>query len=508
MERPVTRALWRTLAAFIAATSTTVTLDASGVGAGALLEAAALPRAVGLGDRGAHVTRVQQALIAAGLPLAGGADGYFGPVTLRTLKTFQSARGIAPSGSVDDATSAQLGLALPVRGDRSPAVKRVQELLIAAGLNPAGGADGIFGPGTEGAIRQFQEAKGLAPTGVLDDATAVALTFTPQPAGVAAAAQAATATEPATRGVAAAPGAPAPFVRIGDRGAGVTRLQQSIIAAGISLAGGADGVFGNATAAALKQYQKALGLEATGVLDEASVTSLGLPLPKLGDTSAEVKRLQQLLITGGTAIRGGADGIFGPVTASAIKTFQLVNGLPDTAILDDTTAVKLGFTPVPKTPSGAPATPPPPTVSITTFPVQGSCGFVDTFMQGRPGGRVHQGVDIIAAQGKYVYAATDGTITKRYWDFPGALTGNGLRLSLADGTYLFYAHLYDVAPGIDVGTKVKAGQIIGFVGQTGNAGTPHLHFEVHPNGGSAINPYPVVKAVDACATTEPLPQPS
>lgn len=155
------------------------------------------------------------------------------------------------------------------------------------------------------------------------------------------------------------------------------------------------------------------------------------------------------------------------------------------------------------TTTAAPAT----TVVIQQFPVQGLCGFVDTWGAPRSGGRTHQGVDIIARAGLYLYAVNDGTLTKQYIDAPGALAGNGWRLTRADGTYFFYAHLSAFAPGLRVGSTVKAGQIIGLVGMTGNAGTPHLHFEVHPNGGPAVNPTAIVKAVNGCATTVVPPQP-
>jgi murein DD-endopeptidase MepM/ murein hydrolase activator NlpD len=88
----------------------------------------------------------------------------------------------------------------------------------------------------------------------------------------------------------------------------------------------------------------------------------------------------------------------------------------------------------------------------------------------------------------------------------GALSGNSIRLTIGDGTYFFYAHLDGFAAGLSAGQSVRAGQVIGYLGATG-ATSNHLHFEVHPQGGAAVNPYPIVKAVDACNVTELLPQP-
>ena len=125
------------------------------------------------------------------------------------------------------------------------------------------------------------------------------------------------------------------------------------------------------------------------------------------------------------------------------------------------------------------------------FPAQGPCSFTDTYGAPRSGGRVHEGVDIIAKAGQWLYAVKDGTLTKKYLDSPGSLGGNGWRLTIADGTYFFYAHMSAFAPGLSVGSAVKAGQIIGQIGMTGDAPIPHLHFEVHPGGGASVNPTPV-----------------
>ena len=126
------------------------------------------------------------------------------------------------------------------------------------------------------------------------------------------------------------------------------------------------------------------------------------------------------------------------------------------------------------------------------------CTFWDTWGAPRSGGRTHQGVDILAPTGTPIYAVQGGTITKVQYDYKGSLAGNAIWLTAPDGTYFFYAHLSAFANGVGKGTTVNAGATIGYVGSTGNAGVPHLHFEVHPRGGSAVNPYPIVKAVSGC----------
>ena len=163
-------------------------------------------------------------------------------------------------------------------------------------------------------------------------------------------------------------------------------------------------------------------------------------------------------------------------------------------------------------PAATPAATPAPTpaalpVQLAAFPAQGSCWFGDTWMAPRGTGRVHEGVDVMAKAGAYIYAVQDGTLSKQTVDRPNSRSGNAWWLTGADGTYYFYAHMSAFAPDLKVGSTVVAGQIIGYVGRTGNAAGAHLHFEVHPKGGAAINPTAIVKAVDGCKRTEPYPQP-
>ncbi|MEO7372113.1 MAG: peptidoglycan DD-metalloendopeptidase family protein [Ilumatobacteraceae bacterium] len=114
--------------------------------------------------------------------------------------------------------------------------------------------------------------------------------------------------------------------------------------------------------------------------------------------------------------------------------------------------------------------------------------FGDTWGAPRSGGRRHQGVDMIGQRGIPVLAVVDGVAAPR----TNALGGTTIWLTGADGNGYYYAHLdgYLQLGAVTAGTK------IGILGQTGNAqfSIAHLHFEVHPGEGAAVNPYPTVAA--------------
>ena len=117
------------------------------------------------------------------------------------------------------------------------------------------------------------------------------------------------------------------------------------------------------------------------------------------------------------------------------------------------------------------------------------------------GTRLHEGIDVMASLGQAIYAVDNGVLWKQAIDGPTALlSGNAWYVRLPDGTYYFYAHLSAFAPGLKVGDTVTKGQVIGLVGDTGDAGTGnyHLHFEVHPKGGAAVDPYPLLTIPSSC----------
>ena len=126
-------------------------------------------------------------------------------------------------------------------------------------------------------------------------------------------------------------------------------------------------------------------------------------------------------------------------------------------------------------------------------------GLKDTWGVPRDGGRTHKGIDIMAPKGAPVVAAMSGRIVRLYQSERGGIT---LYQSDEDGRHIFYyAHLDRYAPGIRAGMKVRQGQVIAYVGETGNAPVPHLHFEIQKQNssrqwwrGEAFNPYPVLRS--------------
>ena len=140
-----------------------------------------------------------------------------------------------------------------------------------------------------------------------------------------------------------------------------------------------------------------------------------------------------------------------------------------------------------------------------TFPVQEKVSYSDDFGAARAQG-THQGNDLMGAKLDHELAATDGTVTMLRVDGSGGISGNMLTLKADDGWFFYYIHInndtpgtddganppeFRFAPGIKVGSKVKAGDFIAYMGDSGDAETtgPHLHFEVHQPDGTAVDPY-------------------
>ncbi|MGZ4154588.1 MAG: murein hydrolase activator EnvC family protein [Actinomycetota bacterium] len=126
--------------------------------------------------------------------------------------------------------------------------------------------------------------------------------------------------------------------------------------------------------------------------------------------------------------------------------------------------------------------------AVSICPVQGPVSFVDSFGWPRPGGRIHEGIDMIAPYGTPIVAVHAGNAVR----VPNPLGGNAVIVyhsGSSDWTY--YAHMSSYgAEG-----AVAAGQVIGYVGSTGDTTVNHCHFEYHPGGGAAVDPYQLLLAV-------------
>jgi hypothetical protein len=129
---------------------------------------------------------------------------------------------------------------------------------------------------------------------------------------------------------------------------------------------------------------------------------------------------------------------------------------------------------------------------VGPFPVAGLSWWQNDWHAYRccPYPHLHQGLDMFAPLGTPVVAAADGFISQKG---DGPISGQAVEITDGADTQYFYAHLSGFGPGISLGTRVRVGQVVGYVGNTGNAShtSPHLHFEVQPNG-IPVPPMPFV----------------
>ncbi len=154
--------------------------------------------------------------------------------------------------------------------------------------------------------------------------------------------------------------------------------------------------------------------------------------------------------------------------------------------------------------------PAPGTVRAITFPVKGGASYTDTYSAPRSGGRAHAGQDLMAPKLQPALAATAGTVIWMRYD-NASVSGNMLKIKDAEGWVYSYVHINNDTPGTDdglatrdqafppeivVGATVTAGQVVAYVGDSGNAesSSPHLHFEIAAPDGTSINAYASLQA--------------
>jgi peptidoglycan hydrolase-like protein with peptidoglycan-binding domain len=263
------------------------------------------------------------------------------------------------------------------------------------------------------------------------------------------------------------------------RSANVAALQAALQSAGLYPAA-IDGVRGPLTRRAVKRFQRRRHLAIDGIagpktrraLGRWGRPNLGSRLIRRGHRGWDVAALQFLLVRRGYS-PGPIDGVFGAGTTTAVTSFQTaarlaVDGIAGPATID---ALRRGT----RSPTGP----------VRFYrPVPGPIG--DGFGAPRDGGRRrHAGIDFPVAAGTLVQASGVGTTVFAGWNSGGY--GNLVVVQHRLGYSTWYAHLSTVTSW--VGEQVSGGTRIGYVGATGHATGPHLHFEVRLNN-VPIDPLP------------------
>jgi hypothetical protein len=252
-----------------------------------------------------------------------------------------------------------------------------------------------------------------------------------------------------------------------------------------------DGIAGPQTRRAIRLFQRRKRLAVDGIVGPRTRRALGRRgRPALGSRTMhkgqrgwDVAGLQYLLSARGYPA-GGVDGGFGAMTAAAVRRFQRSAGIGVDGVVGPRTLAALGRSQRTGSTVGG-------TVRFLR-PVRGPMG--DGF--GYPGGRRHDGIDFPKPYGSPVGAAGRGVVRFAGWNSGGY--GNLVVVGHRLGFETWYAHLSRIS--VSVGEGVVGGSRIGYIGATGHATGPHLHFEVR-HAGIPINPAPLLLSAAAARAT-------
>jgi len=380
--------------------------------------------------------------------------------TATTESEEAAAEDATPKARSASATDESAGLAsedLPIasEGDYGTVIEVAQRAL---DVEPTG----YFGPKTKAAVAEYQEAIGLPATGQIAtftwsalgaetveaalDAASTADGFVDgEPAAIQESSQAKPETE--TR---SAKASDAPVLEETDQGESVAVVQRAL---GVKPA---TGYFGPVTAKAVRQFQSDNGIPTTGVIATYTWGALGKDIATRAATAHA---------TYGTVFGPGASKSKGNGGGSSSNG----NGGGNSGGGSNGGAGGNGnlFCPVKNFYYG------------------------DGLGAARPGGRSHAGLDLMGNRGEPIYAIDSGTVTRSGYQSNGAMI---LDITGPRGMY-FYGHFDKILVGY--GESVKAGQLIGYMGDTGSPGAVHLHLEVRPNGwsGGYEDPVPLIKSL-------------